>query len=287
LPLRVGGIDYLNAQPLLYSLLDAGEPPLSVRPHPPSELARLLREGALDVALLPVVACAERADYHVVPGIAIASYGAVQSIRLYHRCPLEAARVVALDACSRTSALLTQVLFREVWRGAPAFTSAPPVGLEAALKGPVEAAGFDAALVIGDAALRSGHHGGWEEADLGTEWTRWTGLPFVYAFWVCRVEGEPGSLERSLVERLHAARDRGVAHVDDIVNDLVERGKLPAGMAASDCRRYLSQMIHYDLGPDKLEALDFFLERLRAAGLMEAPEKLRFLPDPSARVTLV
>ena len=92
LPLRVGGIDYLNAQPLLYSLLDSGEPPLSVRSHPPRDLARLLREGELDVALLPVVAYPERADYYVVPGIAISSYGTVRSIRLYHRCPLAAVR---------------------------------------------------------------------------------------------------------------------------------------------------------------------------------------------------
>ena len=51
----------------------------------------------------------------------------------------------------------------------------------------------DAALGIGDPALE--HEGDVASLDLGEEWTRLTGLPFVYAFWAGRpgaVDGERG-----------------------------------------------------------------------------------------------
>jgi chorismate dehydratase len=276
--LRVGGIDYLNAQPLLHGLSAAEDPPLEVRYYSPRELAARLLSGELEVALIPVVAYPEGVEYRVVPGIGVSSYGAVRSIRLYHRRPLAGAATAALDACSRTSALLARLLFREVWGGSPRFLELPPAAIRAGLAAsPPATAPFDAALLIGDAALGAGGFRGWEEADLGTEWTRWTGLPFVYAFWACRLPEACEGLGAFLVERLTRARDEGVARIDEIV----ERAVLPPGLQAGDLRRYLSQVIQYDLGADKLLALQSFFSRLRAAGLVERdPLPLRFLPAP-------
>jgi chorismate dehydratase len=299
--IRVGGIDYLNAQPLLYGLEEPGEPPLEVSHHPPSELARLLGAGALDVALLPVVASLERAEYRIVPGISIASYGAVGSIRLYHRRPLDSVRSVALDACSRTSALLTRLLFRELWGGRPLFQEVPPAAIRSQLAArPPAEAEFEAALLIGDAAL-SFHHGqaaapqararrevaapggrslfpGWEDVDLGTAWTRWTGLPFVYAFWVLRSPDLAGA--EGLVRRLIAGRDCGRARIDEIV----ARARLPEGMLPSELRRYLAHVIRYDLGRDELAGLRSFFERLAAAGLIPpGAGELRFLEEAPER----
>lgn len=278
--LRVGGIDYLNAQPLLYGLSGDGEPPLTLGSHSPRELAMKLRAGELDVALVPVVAYPEHRDYCVVPGIGISSYGAVSSIRLYCRSPLEKTRTVALDTSSRTSALLTRLLYREVWGGEPSFLEVPPGTLQDVLSsGDPDSASFDAALLIGDVALGCGVYDGWQAVDLGTEWTRRTGLPFVYAFWVCRAGDGPESVPPALVKRLQVARDLGVARVDDIVRDLMERDALPSGFSPGECRRYLSQVIHYDLGEDKLEALELFFTRLHATGLLESPPPpLRFPP---------
>jgi len=272
-PLRVGGIDYLNAQPLLYELGD-GDPPFAVTNHHPSKLASMLRDGELDVALVPVVAYWERPDYMVVPGIGISSYGPVRSIRLYYRRALSDAQLVALDSSSRTSTLLTQLLFREVWGGSPEFTTVEPREARRQL---AKSAGaeFDAALLIGDEALSCRAFPDWESVDLGTEWTRWTGLPFVYAFWVCRVPAGPESLPPGLVERFLHARDVGIARIDDIVRSTAR----PDGMGESDCRNYLAHVILYDLRADMLAGLELFFRKLRETGLAEVGGPLRFLTE--------
>jgi len=277
-PLRVGGIDYLNALPLLYGLSDdGGEPPFEVSHHVPSRLASMLRADELDVALVPVVEYPERDDYVIVPAVGISSYGGVHSIRLFHRKPLRASRRVALDACSRTSQLLTRLLFREVWGAEPEFVEMEPGEVLRSC----ESGSLDAALLIGDAALRGGLLPGWDVVDLGTEWTRWTGLPFVYAFWVARsTPGKSASADRnaSLVSRFVKARDAGLAHVDEIV----EHAELPEGMSAGDALRYLGHLIHYDLGDDKLAALRLFFERLGACSLLPQGRcELRFIPRPA------
>lgn len=275
--LRVGGIDYLNALPLLYGLESRTDPPLELSYHPPSQLASLLREGRLDLALVPVVAYVERPDYHIVPGVAISSYGPVRSIRLYHRRPLSEARTVALDTSSRTSVLITRLLYREVWGGDPRFVPLAPEDLRRRLRNDEDGLpDFDAALLIGDAALSCSPYDGWEEVDLGGEWTRWSGLPSVYAFWVCRT---PQGLPAGLVETFQQARDEGVARIDEIIAST----ELPDGVSASACRHYLSQVVHYDLRSDKREALELLFRKLREHGLLGGrDEPLRFLPSAVA-----
>jgi chorismate dehydratase len=257
-PLRVGGIDYLNALPLTRYLEADGEPPLDVTDHPPSVLASKLRAGLLDVALVPVVEYLARPDYRIVPGPCIASYGEVRSIRLYHRQPLAAARTVLLDSSSRTSSALTRLLFRDLWGGAPRFVDASPLVAAATLCGAATQEGeADAVLLIGDAALETASPHGWDMVDLGTAWTSWTGLPFVYAFWLWK----GGDAPAGLTAKLERARRLGQARVDDIVRE----APLPAGLDAAAARHYLARVIQYDLAPPQIEGLQEFFARIGAA----------------------
>jgi chorismate dehydratase len=275
-PLRVGGIDYLNSRPLLEGLPAALGSEGELVNCVPSELARRLRAGSLDAALVPVVEyLSGPADYRIVSGVSISSYGAVESIRFYHRAPLGALERVGLDRSSLTSALLARLLLAERWapgRPAPVFIPlSPEEGLRALQEREPE---LDAVLLIGDAALATPAPAGWEPADLGTEWTRWTGLPFVYAFWVYRGPPLPG-----LAGLFREARDLGRARIDAIV----ERGPLPGAMSPREGRRYLLERIQYGLGPAEIEGLLAFRDRARARGLLgsEPAAELRFLPaDP-------
>jgi len=273
--LRVGGIDYLNSLPLLWKLEESDGIDLAY--HVPSRLATMLHAGELDVALIPIAAYADRPDHAIVPGLGISSYGGVRSIRLYFRRPLDEVVRVGLDTCSRTSALLTRLLFREQWGGEPEFVRAAPDELHTVLSGDRES-DLDAALLIGDAALERGIYAGWEDVDLGTEWTRWTGLPFVYAFWAVRDEGlEDDELDR-LVRQLHEARREGTKHIDEIVR----RARLPEEFSESDAIHYLNHVIRYDLGDDELRAMRLFLTKARDAGLVDFDcDQLRFLTQPS------
>lgn len=272
---KLGGIDYLNALPLLWGL---GEPSdrMSIGYHVPSRLAQMLDRSELDVALVPVVACAARPDYRVVPGIGISSYGGVRSIRLFHRTNLCNVKRVGLDTCSMTSSLLTRLLFREVWGAEPEYVSCEPGAMLGHLEGRREGIDeLDAVLLIGDAALGGGSFPGWLDLDLGTEWTRLTGFPFVYAFWACRQEVvEEAGFRKFLFERLSRAKEEGLSRIDEIL----EGAALPEGFDTAAGIHYLGHLINYDLGEDKLEALRLFFDRLHGAGLLERPvEPLKFL----------
>jgi len=281
-PLRIGGIDYLNSRPLLEGLREAlgprAEIQAEIQNYVPSELARRLRAGLLDAALAPVAEYfAGPPDYRIVPGVSISSYGAVESIRLFHRLPLGSVERVGLDSSSMTSSLLVKLLFAERWaagRPGPSFSPLDPDEGLAALESSVP--DYDGVLLIGDRALGSPSPSGWQVADLGTEWTRWTGLPFVYAFWVYR-----GPKVAGLVEAFQRARDIGRARIDAIV----ERGPLPPAMPPSEARRYLHRVLQYDLGPAEIEGLLAFRDRARARGLLPAGggEDLRFLSATEVR----
>src|ERR1700736_563231 len=110
-PIRIGAVNYLNTKPLIHEL-DALAPNIELLLDVPSRLADLLAEGQLDVALIPAIEYFRAGCYTIVPGIAIASRGPVLSVTLFSRSPWSAIRRLALDAGSRTSASLAQILLR-------------------------------------------------------------------------------------------------------------------------------------------------------------------------------
>src|SRR6202011_3428609 len=121
----------------------------------------------------------------VVPDIAITSHGPVLSVTLFSRRPWAEIRRVALDAGSRTSAALTQILLRKRHGVAPELV---PLAMDA----DAEDTDADAVLLIGDRAMRACLPGFTYAFDLGQEWFDWTGLPFVYAVWAVREEVDLG-----------------------------------------------------------------------------------------------
>src|SRR4051795_10889816 len=95
-PIRIGAVNYLNTKPLICDLEElAGDAELVLAV--PSRLAELLAEGALDVALIPVIEYFRASNYTVVPGISIASTGPVLSVTLFSRVPWQHIKRVALD----------------------------------------------------------------------------------------------------------------------------------------------------------------------------------------------
>ena len=98
--------------------------------------------------MIPVGAYAASAEeLRIVPGIAIASHGAVRTVLLVGEVPWEEMKEIALDGASRSSAMLLKLLCHE--RGlTPQFREVAHDEVLAA------AHGTTGALVIGDAGLR-------------------------------------------------------------------------------------------------------------------------------------
>ena len=76
----------------------------------PDDVATLLHEGEVDVALVPVAAILDGGDWRIVPGMAIGADGPVESVLLVAETPPEEWTGVLLDGESRTSAVLAQLL---------------------------------------------------------------------------------------------------------------------------------------------------------------------------------
>jgi len=259
--LRVGAVSYLNSRPLVHGLGD--RPDLfSVRTDIPSACAALLHEGAIDVGLIPSVEYLQRPDYHIVPGVAVASRGPVASVALFTTRPIHAVRSIALDTSSRTSAALVRVLCARWFHIDPAWHAAAP-DLD------VMTRQCDAALMIGDPALFAEFEAkGLEKIDLGAEWTAMTGLPFVWACWV----GAPDVVSRDAVRALQTARDAGVASLADIARDFAG----PDDQKAARVHAYLRDNIRYGLGAEELTGLRRFYDEAGALGIKPCSSGIRF-----------
>lgn len=258
-PLRLGVVSYLNAEPLVFGLeKDLG---FELLRDVPSRVAARLHAGDIHLGMIPSIEYA-RGDYAVVPGVAITSRGPVRSVRLLLRRPLEQVERVALDASSRTSQALARILLHDKGRD--------PEYVEMAPEPARMLAEADAALLIGDPALFLDLPG--EAMDLGEEWTRLTGLPFVYAFWA----GRPGVVDADGVRRLQEAQRQGVALLDRIA---ARYNGLGAGQAARS-ESYLRNNIVYRLGDDERAGLTEFYRRAFALGLIPRLPELRFHGHP-------
>ncbi|MFL5327338.1 MAG: menaquinone biosynthetic enzyme MqnA/MqnD family protein [Gemmataceae bacterium] len=240
--LRIGAVEYLNAKPLIYDLQRiAADCELIL--DLPSRLADRLAANDLDVALVPVIEYLRAGNYALVPDIAIATRGPVLSVTLFSKVPWKEIRTVALDEGSRTSAALAQVILRRRYDVRPRFEHLP-------IDADPESVPTDAVLLIGDRAMHACLAGHPYAYDLGEEWADWTGLPFLFAVWAVR----PGVPLDRVTAALQDAKALGLANVGTIA----EREAKRLGLGAGYCRRYLTNVIRYDLGPRELAGLRKF-----------------------------
>src|SRR3954463_16386663 len=261
---RLGAVGYLNARPLVWGL-DAFPDLFDVRFDVPSRCATLLHEGFTDIGMIPSIEFLRAPEpYRIVPRLGIMSEGDVASVALFTRVPIRDVRRIGLDTSSRTSAGLTRVLCREAWKIDAEFVTVAP---EAAAR--VE--GSDAALLIGDPALFLDHQAaGFTKIDLGAEWTKMTGLPFVWAFWA----GRPDAIDAARIEALQEARDLGVADADAI-------GRAYAGPDRAElCARYLKENIKYRLGDREARGLRRYYELAAKHGVVAESRAPEFYRQP-------
>ena len=277
--LRVSVVQYLNTAPLVWGFLHGpGRGQVELSFTTPAACAEALREGGADVGIIPSIAYQTIPGLKVIPGIGLVARAEVGSVLLVSRVPVAEARRVALDAGSRVSAALVRVLFARRWKTQPKFFECEP-NLETML------AQADAALLIGDPALQFALNAVGMTApqsgvgklfvyDLGAEWQRLTGRPFVFAFWAVRAEALPDEqASRALVQAFTASREFGLAHVDDIAAEAAPRLNLPAAALA----RYLRENIEFSLDAEACSGLELFFRYAHELGLIPQVRPLEFI----------
>jgi chorismate dehydratase len=259
-PIRVGAVNYLNTKPLIEGLSNFA-PHAELALDLPSRLADRLAAGEIDVALIPVVEYFRAGAYTIVPGVSIASRGPVLSVTLFSRVPWPEIRSVALDEGSRTSSALTRILLEKRY-------GIRPKTVQLSISVAADDMTTDAVLLIGDRAMKACLPGFKFAYDLGQEWFDWTGQPFVYAVWAVRDGVNLRGVDRALRE----CRDHGLARVGQIA----EREAAKLGLDAGFCRRYLSNILSFDLGSRELAGLRRFQELARELDLIPEGVDLDF-----------
>ncbi len=254
---RIATVHFTNAWPLTARL---DHTLFQVFHHHPAEAARLLREGEVDLALLPVASVLTDGDYRIVPGVCIGADGPVESVLLVSEVPPEEWEVLALDGCSRSSAVLAELLVKQgplserVSDDLTIFRTEPGKALE-------HAVGKGAALIIGDPARelpeRLAHR-----IDLAEAWKAWTGLPFVFAVWAGRPD-----LDSEVIDELRRVATEGLA--------------LREGLPEPD-RTYLTESVKYDLDDRMLSGLRRYAALGSDAGLLGTRDVILYGPQPSA-----
>lgn len=253
--LRVGAVSYLNTKPLIGHLPRLA-PEVDLVLEVPSRIARDLASGQLDIGLIPSIEYFRSGRYTILPGVSIASYGPVMSVRLHSRVPFAEIRTLALDEGSRTSIALADILLHHLFDCHPQ-TEALPLRTELAN------AKTDAVLLIGDRAMRVLDGEFPFTLDLGYEWSRWTGLPFVFAFWAV---AEGVEVSKGTQAAFIRAKELGRPDIPQIA----EREAARLGLDPVRCRYYLEHVIRHDLGPEEMAGLERFARLAAERGL--APE---------------
>ena len=253
--IRLGRISYVNMAPVFYRLDAEVDEVQGV----PTELNERLLNGELDLAPISSIEYARHADrLRLLPRLCVSSEGAVESIQLVSRTPLEQVRTIAVTPESATSVVLTKVLLPEARH--------VPLGEDA-----------EAKLLIGDAALKSAFEDPTPHYDLGRLWLERTGLPMVFAVWACPEPVPSGlaALEQALVESVRIAR----AEPEQLAHESSQRYGYPPGFLA----RYFEKL-RYRFGPRERAGLYTFLELCRDGGLLETVPELRFVQTTGVAV---
>lgn len=253
--IRLGRISYVNMAPVFFRVDAAYDEIQDV----PTALNRMLVDGGIDTAPISSIHWARHAErLRLMPGLCVSSEGAVESIQLVTRTPLQRVRRVAVTPESATSVVLTRVLLPDAEH--------VPLGEEA-----------EAKLLIGDAALRSSFEDPTPHYDLGRLWLEKTGLPMVFAVWAVREPAPAGilELEAALVESVRRAR----AEPETLAHESSERYGYPPGFLA----RYFEKL-RYRFGPRERAGLYTFLELAQEVGELEHVPELRFVAGTAAAV---
>lgn len=258
---RLAVVRYLNTRPLIEGLDRVGG--LELTAAAPSHIADMVHSGTADIGLASIVdAISGTEPLAVLPVGMIGCDGPTMTVRLYSAIPLDQIHQLHADTESHTSVALCQVILRHRFGITPEV-----IGFNARERtgptGPEEWP--EAMLLIGDKvvtdsppAVRYPH-----QLDLGEAWHEWTGLPFVYASWMCRAE----TAESPQIAAAAALLDRQLRHnlgrLEWLIRTRAPEHHWPGDLA----HRYVGELLRYRMGEREREAAERFCAEAAAMGL--------------------
>ena len=196
--IKVGRVGHLNFEPFYIDMERRG---LELHNIDLNRVAQAIKEGEIDGGPVPLSDSFEMEDYAApVAGFCLAAAARSGSNLLYSKKPIEemeGGRVATAEVDPTTVQLLKVLLAKKFQ-----VRSIDLVAMEDE---------HDGLVISGDAALRRrrGMRGYPHRWDLGEEWHRLTGLPFVFARWMAR-KGMDAKDSLLLEDTLYVGLEDGV-----------------------------------------------------------------------------
>lgn len=215
-----------------------------------------LLAGECDAAIIGAIEYARNSsDLTLIPSVGVSSRGESRTVLLCLNRDIRKISSVATGIVSSSEIVLTKLILSEKYEQDVAFV--PVIGsLEQMLSK------ADAALLTGDAVLRSGWSG--PMLDLVDEWSDLTDLPFVHA--CCAVRTEKGSARLS--ELLLSSQEEGVRSIRSIAT---ERSRILSRSA--DSLEQQLEVYSYGFDEEAREGLGEFYRYAFYLGLLpDVPE---------------
>ncbi len=271
--LKIGEIEYANCTPLFHVLREQfpcfGYEFIT---GVPAKLNRMLLAGDIDVCPSSSIEYAYHPDrYTILPQLSISSIGAVASVLLFSKVPVE-----KLDGCkvllsseSATSVNLLKILLGQRFDCLCTY--------EVAQSG-ASVADIDssALLLIGDSALRASlEKSDLFVYDLGELWYAWTGYPFVFALWLCRNEVAGRAELIKLSQQLIQAKELVPRQLGQIAMCAIEANWLGHDRLLA----YWQDNISYNLDECAQAGLMLYYAKCFEIGLIAAVPSLKFCLD--------
>lgn len=258
---RISASSYSNTAPLVWSFLygkNHGKVEL-ILDTAPARSAELLAQDRVDAALVPIIAYQMIDRVRLIPDVCVGAKEKARSVCLVTNGEdLAHAKRVALDTSSKTSVALTKIIFREFLAHEPEWQDAAP-NIDEMLES------AEAALIIGDPALRISSDERYRCFDLAEVWKKHTGFGFVFAMWMTRRE--------SVAIDFAAAREEGLAHLDEIAANYA--GEI--GLDPFEMRHYLAENISYSVDEDMQRGLELYFHLAHKHGLIQNNRETEFL----------
>lgn len=265
---RIGVVRFLNTCPLIEGLGKCAD--LELVAAVPSQITPMLERGEIDIGLVSTIdAALASTPLAQLPAGGIGCDGPTLTVRVFSRCKPGGIHTLAVDTDSHTSVVLAQVILARAHGVRPRvvdFDAREGAGAGEFSDDPWP----ESLLLIGDKvvtasppAIRYPH-----QIDLGEAWKSLTGLPFVYAVWMCRAEDANREHILAAASTLHRQRLRNQSRLDWIITTRAREKGWPDDLA----RQYLGERLHFEIGVAQREAVQRFLTEAHELGL--APQVL-------------
>ncbi len=248
--IRVSVVSYINSLPFIYGIMKSDlMEKIVLTDDIPAVCARKLINNQADLGLVPVAILPLLPHYEIIGNYCIGAVGPVKTVLLLSQDNPHHLHTIYLDSESRTSVQLIRIIVNEFWKKEVIWKDLADYSGNYDEPG----TGF---VMIGDKTFIHAPKFRFV-TDLAGEWQNQTSLPFVFACWVANKK-----LPDSFVSEFNQAIETGIKNRKDSI--VLAKNTAISNEVMID---YLENSISYDFDDKKREALDLFLDYLKAKRL--------------------